>query len=302
MRALVGAEFSLQLGERLLLVAFRECGERVFGLMIGIGVAAIDVSVGQLQAQAGSETQFVILSTLIACSLIFLSLLTLAIAAQRELNRRGRAAETTFLQTMEGIARIVDQRDPYTAGHSQRVAEYSAAVARQMQLSAKLVERVRWSALLHDLGKIAIPDAVLLKPGAFDEQEREVINHHPSIARDILQNVEAMAEFVPCVLHHHERWDGTGYPDGLRGDAIPLLSRIIAVADTFDAMTTDRPYRNALSLDEARRRLLGGAGSQWDERCVGAIVALIDAGALQPPRELERQFGRRLAATDVYRA
>lgn len=266
-----------------------------------LGVAAIDVSVGQLQAQAGSETQFVIFSTLIACSLIFLSLLTLAIAAQRELNRRGRAAETTFLQTMEGIARIVDQRDPYTAGHSQRVAEYSAAVARQMQLSAKLVERVRWSALLHDLGKIAIPDAVLLKPGAFDEREREVINHHPSIARDILQNVEAMAEIVPCVLHHHERWDGTGYPDGLRGEAIPLLSRIIAVADTFDAMTTDRPYRDALSLDEARRRLLGGAGSQWDERCVGAIVALIDAGALQPPRELERQFGRRLTATDVYR-
>jgi putative nucleotidyltransferase with HDIG domain len=259
-----------------------------------LAVAAIDVSVGQLEAQAGQETKFVILSTLFAFGVIFVSLLTLSIAAQRELDRRGRVAETTFLQTMEGIARIVDQRDPYTAGHSQRVAEYAAALAAKLGLSAKDIERVRWSSLLHDLGKIAIPDAVLLKPGPFTPAEREVINHHPSIAKDILGQVEAMAEIVPCVLHHHERWDGQGYPEGLAAEAIPLLSRVIAVADSFDAMTTDRPYRDALSSGEARRRLVEGAGSQWDQHCVAAMIALIDDGGVTPPGGQVREFGRRL--------
>jgi putative nucleotidyltransferase with HDIG domain len=267
-----------------------------------LAVAAVDVSVGQLDAQSGAETKFVIVSTLIACGTIFLSLLTLAIAAQRELNRRGRAAETTFLQTMQGIAKIVDQRDPYTAGHSQRVADYAVAIARQLGLKSELVERVRWSALLHDLGKIAIPDAVLLKPGPFELREREIINHHPAIAGEILGQVEAMSEIVPCVLHHHESWDGTGYPAGLAGEAIPLLSRVIAVADTYDAMTTDRPYRQALSIDEARRRLREGAGVQWDVRCIDAMFALIEAGSVTPPEEQTKQFGRRLSLTDVYPA
>ena len=267
-----------------------------------LAVAAVDISVSQITAQSGQETKFVILSTMIACGVIFISLLTLATAAQRELNRRGRAAETTFLQTMLGIANIVDQRDPYTAGHSHRVAEYSVAVAKQLKLSNVLIERVRWSALLHDLGKIGIPDAVLLKAGPFDQLERQIINHHPSIARDILGEVEAMAEIVPCVLHHHERWDGSGYPAGLAGDAIPLLARVIAVADSFDAMTTDRPYRNALPIDEARRRLSDGSGSQWDERCIAAILELIDSGSLKPPSEHTRQFGSRLSAKYGYQA
>jgi HD-GYP domain-containing protein (c-di-GMP phosphodiesterase class II) len=264
-----------------------------------VAVAAVDVSVGQLDAQASGETKFVVLSTIAACSVIFLSLLTLAIAAQRELDRRGHAAQTTFLQTMEGIARIVDQRDPYTAGHSHRVAEYAVAIAVRIGLSNALTDRVRWSALLHDLGKIAIPDAVLLKPGRLDERERAIINRHPALARDILGHVEAMCDIVPCVVHHHERWDGTGYPDGLRGETIPLLSRVIAVADTFDAMTTDRPYRKALDVAEARRRLLEGAGVQWDARCIEAMVALIDAGRVQPPAEQAAVFGRRLAAIDA---
>lgn len=260
-----------------------------------LAVAAIDVSISQIEAQSLQETQFVVVSTLIACGVIFISLLTFATAAQRELNRRGRAAEHTFLQTMQGIASIVDQRDPYTAGHSYRVAEYAVAIAQQLKLVKPLIERVRWSSLLHDLGKIGIPDAVLLKAGPFNELEREIINHHPSIARDILSEVEAMAEIVPCVLHHHERWDGRGYPGGLAGEAIPLLSRVIAVADSFDAMTTDRPYRKALALVEARRRLIEGAASQWDERCIAAIVTLIDTDEIRPPSEQIRQFGQRLS-------
>ncbi|MDP9111434.1 MAG: HD domain-containing protein, partial [Candidatus Eremiobacteraeota bacterium] len=177
-----------------------------------LGVAALDVSVGQIDAQTGRETQFVVLVTVAAVSVIFLSLLTLAIAAQRELNKRRGEAETTFLLTMKGIATIVDQRDPYTAGHSHRVSEYAAAIATRLRLSKELVERVRWAALLHDLGKIGIPDAVLLKEGPLDARERAAINAHPSIANEILAPVEAMSDIAPCVLHHHERWDGAGYP------------------------------------------------------------------------------------------
>jgi HD-GYP domain-containing protein (c-di-GMP phosphodiesterase class II) len=258
-----------------------------------LAVAAVDISEGQLSSETSRETRFVVASTLVACAFIFLSLLTLAIAAQRELNRRRDAAEKTFLQTMEGIATIVDQRDPYTAGHSRRVSEYAVAIARRLRLSDAEVERVRWSALLHDLGKIGVPDAVLLKEGPLDAHEREVINTHPSIAAAILGPVEAMAAIAPCVLHHHERWDGRGYPDGLKGEAIPFLARVIAVADTFDAMTTTRPYRTALEVGEARRRLLEGGGVQWDTRCTDAMIALIDAGEVTPPQRTV--LGRRLS-------
>lgn len=259
-----------------------------------LAVAAIEISVGQLTAQTDRETRFVVIATLSACVLIFLSLLTLAIAAQRELNRRKRQAESTFLQTMEGIAAIVDQRDPYTAGHSRRVSEYAAIIATHMGLSKAEIDRVRWAALLHDLGKIGIPDVVLLKNGPLDPHEREIISAHPTIAAGILGQVEAMAAITPCVLHHHERWDGHGYPAGLSGSSIPLLSRVIAVADTFDAMTTDRPYRKGLDVAEARRRLLEGSAVQWDARCIEAAIWLIDAGRLMPPNVQVTRFGQRL--------
>jgi hypothetical protein len=267
-----------------------------------LAVAAIEVSVGQLTAQTAGETQFVVVSTVSACVLIFLSLLTLAIAAQRELNKRKRQAESTFLQTMEGIASIVDQRDPYTAGHSQRVSEYSALIATKLALPSKEVDIVRWSALLHDLGKIGIPDVVLLKPGALDAREREIISAHPTIAAGIMGQVEAMAAITPCVLHHHERWDGSGYPSGLSGQSIPLLSRVIAVADTFDAMTTDRPYRKGLDVAETRRRLLEGSNVQWDARVIEAAVALIDSGRMVPPAMQSSQFGQRLGLSGEHPA
>mgnify|MGYP001191870683 CR=1 FL=1 len=266
-----------------------------------VAVAAIDISLGQLDVQTQSETRFVVLATVTAVALLFISLLTLAIAAQRELNRRQRIADSTFLQTMEGIASIVDQRDPYTAGHSKRVSDYAVKVAESLGENAAAVERVRAGALLHDLGKIGIPDAVLLKPGPLDADERRAINSHPSMAIEILGKVEAMEPIVPCVLHHHERWDGTGYPDGLAGEQIPHLARIIAVADTFDAMTTSRPYRAALPVEEARRRLLAGRSVQWDARCVDALVALVDSRAISPPASDQQSevFGRRLAVKDL---
>ncbi|MDQ6929703.1 MAG: HD-GYP domain-containing protein [Candidatus Eremiobacteraeota bacterium] len=260
-------------------------------------VIAIDFSVAQMRQQDAPEQRVVIGATLAAVALIFLSLVTLAIAAQRELNRRQRLADGTFVQTISGIAQIVDKRDPYTAGHSQRVASYSRKLAERMKCPPQLVGTVEHAALLHDIGKIGIPDAILLKPGKFDAHERDVIQFHPDIAAEILGDVEAMRGIVPCIVHHHERWDGNGYPRKLLGNDIPLGARIIAVCDTYDAMTTDRPYRRALTVEFARAELLRGAGTQWDAQCVKLFVELIDLGQVVPPAPivdsdlLARSFG-----------
>jgi HD-GYP domain-containing protein (c-di-GMP phosphodiesterase class II) len=152
-----------------------------------------------------------------------------------------------------------------------------------MQLCPDDVNNLVHAALLHDLGKVGIPDAVLLKPSALTEHERDIIRFHPDIAADILRGVEAMRDVLPCIVHHHERIDGKGYPRRLGGDAIPLGARIIAVADAYDAMTTDRPYRRALSVDVAKARLQEAAGTQFDAGCVGKFIELIDAGEAVPP-------------------
>lgn len=246
-------------------------------------VAAVDFSQDQMAGQSARTQRLVFTVTWGATAVIFLSLLAFAIAAQRELNRRQRLADETFTQTMTGLAAIVDKRDPYTAGHSKRVSDYAVACAHEMNLKPSLIQTIAGAALLHDLGKIGIPDAVLLKPASLDERERSIIGRHPEIAGEILAGVEAMCEIVPCIVHHHERWDGRGYPRKLAGAGIPLGARIIAVADTFDAMTTDRPYRRALSSEIAREELLRGAGVQWDAACVGAFVSLIDRGLAVPP-------------------
>jgi HD-GYP domain-containing protein (c-di-GMP phosphodiesterase class II) len=266
-----------------------------------VAVIRLDISSQQLAGQSSSETRFVVYSTLATVALMALSLLTLAFFAQRELNRSRRIADETLLVTMTGIAIIVDKRDPYTAGHSQRVATYSAALATAMKLNKAAVATIRHAALLHDLGKVGIPDAVLLKPAPLDSRERGIIGFHPDIAGEILAGVEAMRAMVPCIVHHHERFDGKGYPRKIAGEAIPLGARIIAVADSYDAMTTDRPYRRALSVEFARAEILRCAGTQFDERCASAFVALIDAGMVVPPmpasdpEELARSFGQQLA-------
>lgn len=287
-------------------------GERIFTVYVPLAdpraneyaaVAALDFSVEQIRSQSEPEHQIVFISTLGAIGVIVASLVTLAFGAQRELNRRARLAEHTFLQTMEGVAAIVDKRDPYTAGHSRRVATYSRKLAVAMGLPAKDVQTIEHAALLHDLGKIGIPDAVLLKPGQLTEQERTVIQFHPDIAGEILRGVDAMQGALPCIVHHHERWDGRGYPRRLAAKSIPLGARIIAVADAYDAMTTDRPYRRALPAEVAEAQLLSGADSQFDPQCVEAFVKLIGAGEAVPPTPatdidaLARSFGQQLPAS-----
>ena len=191
--------------------------------------------------------------------------------------------DDTNLATVEMIAAAVDAKDAYTRGHSGRVSGYAAAIAGALGLPEADIARIRQAGLLHDVGKIGVPDAILLKPGALSDEEFAVIKEHPAIGEHILQGLPFLAEILPAVRHHHERWDGHGYPDGLAGEAIPLDAAILAVADSFDAMTSSRTYRVALSVSEAIRRVREGAGAQYDPRLVAAFDRALADGTLTVP-------------------
>lgn len=258
-------------------------------------VVAIDLSRDQMAAQSAAEKHAVLEAIGVSSAVTFLSLVTLAAGASRELERRRREAEGTFSQTLGVLAQIIDRRDHYTAGHSRRVADYSRLLAAALKLTDREQDIVERAALLHDLGKIGIPDAILLKPSRLDDRERSVMNRHPVIGAEIIHGIASMEDIAPCVLFHHERIDGSGYPDGLRDTMIPLPARILAVADAFDAMTTDRPYRRGLTVDAAIAELLKGEGTQFDPRCVLAFAELVLRGEIVPPPRAsgEVTFGQR---------
>lgn len=175
------------------------------------------------------------------------------------------------------LADLVDLRDPYTHGHSQRVAALAARLAEAMHLPGTQVELIREAARVHDIGKIGTDDHVLQKPGPLDLGEEQEMHKHAAYGAQLLQQVPEFWEGASLVLAHHERLDGTGYPRGLRGSEVPIEVSVISVADAYDAMSTDRPYRAALPWEQARSEFLRHAGSQWDPAVVHAFVALIDA-------------------------
>lgn len=249
-------------------------------------VIAVDFATGQLGAAFTRERSQVLSVVAVVTAISFLSLLALALGASRELERRRREAQSTFVHTLSLMANVIDLRDPYTAGHSKRVAVYSRQLAVAIALPTREIDVIEHGALLHDIGKIGIPDAVLFKPAQLTAEERRVISAHPTIGAGLLGGISAMDDVVPCVLHHHEKLDGTGYPSGLAGDAIPIGARVIAVADTFDAMTTDRPYRRALSSETAIAELVRVAGTQLDEKLVLAFAELVVRGEIVPPPSL----------------
>ena len=183
-----------------------------------------------------------------------------------------------WVQTIRALAEAVDAKDTYTRGHSERVGVYGSKMARALGLPRELIERVYISGLLHDVGKIGVRDAVIRKPGRLTEEEYDEIKLHPEIGARILQPVAFLSEVVPCVRHHHEWYDGSrkGYPERLRGDQIPLPSRIILVADTVEAMTSDRPYRRALPLEVVVRELHEFSGTQFDPKCADVMLRLLE--------------------------
>ncbi|MHB9100147.1 MAG: HD-GYP domain-containing protein [Sulfuricella sp.] len=188
---------------------------------------------------------------------------------------RGIEAErdNAYLALAEALAAALDAREHETGLHSKRVACHTLALARRFTDDPQRLRQVYWGALLHDLGKIGIPDAILLKVGPLTEDEWGVMRTHPEIGQRILAAVPFMAEAAEIVLNHEERFDGTGYPRGLRGEAIPLWARLFAVIDTLDAMTSDRPYRKGLSFDAAKVEILRLTGTQFDPLAVEAFSA-----------------------------
>ncbi|MBI2844811.1 MAG: diguanylate cyclase [Armatimonadetes bacterium] len=192
----------------------------------------------------------------------------------------------TFLQsasvsTIAALATAVDAKDHYTHGHSESVARYAVGIATEIRLSQEDKFNVRIAALLHDVGKIGMPDTILNNPGQLDTHEREIIRSHPSVGERIVKQVPQLQKILPGILYHHERWDGTGYPCGLSGEKIPLPARIICVADSFDAMTSNRPYRNAMSVPQALAEIRSCAGTQFDPACVNALIRWIQSAELQ---------------------
>jgi putative nucleotidyltransferase with HDIG domain len=173
---------------------------------------------------------------------------------------------------IEAFTSAIDARDPYTARHSWTVAEISELVARQMGLSNEFTFLVHIAGHLHDIGKIGIPDSILLKPGRLSDDEIRIIRMHPEIGADIVSRVEELAPVVEMILGHHERWDGSGYPYGLSGNDIPTGARIIAVADSFDAMMSDRTYRPPRDLEASRKEIEDGAATLYDPEVVDAFL------------------------------
>jgi len=186
-----------------------------------------------------------------------------------------------FIGSIRMLAAAIDEKDPYTRGHSGRVAKYSVIIAEEMGLSAAEIEKLRVSALLHDVGKIGVDDRVLKKPGSLTEEEFGLMKQHPVKGANIMRPVAQLKEMLPGIELHHEHMDGKGYPYGLTRDQIPMMARIIAVADTLDAMTTNRPYQSAKDIAFARDRIRQLAGTKFDPEVVSAFEAAIINGRLR---------------------
>ena len=226
--------------------------------------------VGAIGAAAASDSPLTLAVCVAPSALVLLALRNTArIAAGTK-----RAARA--------LATLIEQRDQYTYGHSQRVADYAERLARAMRMDAVQIELIREAAFLHDIGKIATPDAVLLKPAGLDACEREVMHEHAEHGYALLEKLPAFWEGAEFVRSHHERVDGTGYPRGLRGWELPLEVSVIAVADSYDAMTTDRVDRKALPWPAVRAELLRERGRQWHASVVDAFLAMIEAEVVEP--------------------
>jgi len=193
-----------------------------------------------------------------------------------------RNLQDQFVELLKSLSETIDARDPHTRGHSRRVARIALAVARQMGWPSDRQHRLEIAALLHDVGKLGVEAFILAKPASLDEVEMAAVRYHPLLGVRILESVEQLADIIPFIRHHHERFDGRGYPDGLEGEDIPLEARILSVADAYEAITSNRPYRRARSAREALEEIRKGAGSQFDPRVVAAFEAACADGDLEP--------------------
>jgi len=204
-------------------------------------------------------------------------------ALVRRLRQALRQNQELFLETIRTLAAAIDAKDPYTRGHSERVSSYSMAIAKHLGLDSEAVFRVRIGAILHDVGKLGIGDSILQKPAGLTAEEYAVMRRHPEIGSQIMSPIRMLKDILPAIRNHHETWDGKGYPDHLAGEQIPLIARIIGVADAFDAMTTNRPYQKAMALNHVVSQLRAMSGTRFDPRVIEALVKAVNARDITPP-------------------
>ena len=195
--------------------------------------------------------------------------------AHKKLEEAHKLEQLTY-QVVTALAGTVDAKDTYTNGHSQRVADYSRELAKRMGKSDRFAEDIYFMGLLHDIGKIGIPDQIINKKGKLTDEEYAIIKTHPEIGSDVLKKINAMPQLYWGARWHHERFDGKGYPDGKKGEEIPLLARIIAVADSYDAMTSNRSYRQYLPQDVVREEIIKNSGIQFDPKIAQCMVDIIN--------------------------
>lgn len=216
---------------------------------------------------------------------------TLAIARLLALQIGGAVAQALLLEDLDSsetvilsLAHAIEAKDPTTEGHCQRLAQHAEQLGRALGFSGARLRILRMGATLHDVGKIAIPEAILDKPGALTDAEYAIMQRHPIAGAEICAPLRSARDLIPAIRHHHERWDGTGYPDRLAGEAIPLDARIIAIVDAYDAMTSDRPYRRGLPSDKALAIMRENRGPQWDPALLAIFLDLIAKTGNTPPR------------------
>jgi putative nucleotidyltransferase with HDIG domain len=254
-----------------------------------IGAYEIYADPRALDRLIGSRSRMVWIAVGVVFAALWAALALLVRGASRMLRRQNeklrartlrliesnRLLEESALEAVESLNATVDAKDPYTAGHSQRVQRIAVALGEELGLEREQLDVLRFAGLFHDIGKIGVPDAILTKPDRLTELEFEIVKRHPEDGARIVGRLHRLKTTVPAVLHHHERWDGHGYPDGLSGDRIPLEAAIVGLADAVDAMTTDRPYSSARTLEDATDEILRNRGTQFAPSVVDAFVALV---------------------------
>jgi len=275
--ALIGAALVLALLDAvsLPLVVAPMCGEPPLRVLVaaaraGVPAEGVQYAVGLLGALAALHYPWAVLLLVVPGALVYM-----AFKVMKEMHEGTR-------QLLENMADAVDLRDQYTGGHSRRVTDYSVVILKELGLNGPEVDLIRAAARVHDIGKIGIPDAILHKPERLTDEERAVMEEHPVHGETLLKRYADFARGVEIVRHHHESWDGTGYPDRLKGADIPFGARVVAVADSFDAMTSDRPYRRGMPMHKAATILREGRGRQWDAALVDAFLRGIAPQLEQP--------------------
>ena len=260
-----------------------------------VGAYEIYADSRSLEASIANGKRTIWLATFAVFGIVWALLLLLVRGASHTLARQTDKLRDRSKQLMDSYARLeqssveaietlnatVEAKDPYTAGHSRRVQELAVAIGTELGLDGRALEHLRLAGLFHDIGKLAVPDAILTKPDRLTPEEFELIQRHSEAGAQIVGKLGHLRDAVPIIRHHHERWDGTGYPDGVAGMDIPLEAAIVGLADAWDAMTTDRPYHRALNVQEAIAEVRDGRGTQFSPEVVDAFLATLGRGALQ---------------------